>query len=127
MRLTPKQWFYVRDEGLGLRSGEDAHDIGKAANYAMDIGEKGKFEGQPPFSWDALLQGTIHTIMAFPNAKERYLLIVTGVAPASWDYKETFPKSSSTAKSVLSATRIAEYERPDALVDWVVQHIPEKA
>lgn len=121
--ITDKQWQEIRNYGLGLRSGKDEHDIEKAATYAMDIGKQGKYEPHPPSNWEKLLQGTIETILAFHNSKERYLLIVTGVAPTSEDYTDTFPKCSAKAKSVLHATKIGD-QKEDALVNWVVSSIP---
>ena len=123
--ITDQQWAQVRDKLLGIRSGKSKDDIDSAASYAMDIGEQGKWIKSPPAGWDDLLGGTIDMILGFKDAKKRWLMIITGAAPQSDEYKGTFPKCSGKPRSVLQAVEIGESGR-QTLIDWVVAHIPSK-
>jgi hypothetical protein len=123
--ITDQQWAQVRDKLLGIRSGKDKGDIDSAASYAMDIAEQGKWIKTQPAGWDDLLGGTIDMILGFKGAKQQWLMIITGAAPQSLEYKGTFPKGSVKPRSVVQAVQIGESGR-QTLIDWVVANIPSK-
>ena len=121
--LTQQQWIYIILNLIGLRSGDSPTDINSAASYAMDNGVK-MTSGIPsiPSNWLELLKETIKTIKAFPNALNRYLLIVGNSTGQSNEYSNCFPKCSTKPSKVIASTQLNKTE--EELVAWVLDNIP---
>lgn len=125
MGITKSQWQTVCLNLLGLRSEDNKTEIKSAASYAMDCAKK--WSDSIPENWDDLLAGTIQSMKAFSNYKNRYLLIVStstgstyGSSNAS-EYDGCFPKCSSKPTQIKACTSLDQTE--EALVQWVLDNI----
>lgn len=108
--------------GLGLRSGTGAEDLG-GASYAMAYGNAFSV----PSDFDELLANTIDQILAFDGAESRTLIIVNGVYPTGEKYggsTPTFPKCSSKPRGVFQSTDIGS-NGSASLVSWVLDQLPK--
>lgn len=112
----------VHLNGLGLRSGTSADDLG-GASYAMAYGKAFTV----PDDFDELLENTIDQILGFDGSDSRTLLIVSGVYPTGEQYgggSPTFPKCSSKPKSTFASTDIGS-NGSASLVSWVLDQLPK--
>ncbi len=125
--ITQKQWIKILTHGIGLRSEDNPDTIRSAASYAMDCAKqldfaKYRFQDPIPERWELLLKGTIETMKGFKGSSDRYLMIVEGSRGASFEYLGSFPKCSSSPRSVVASTSLDE--DVDVLVQWVLQNLP---
>ena len=122
MAISRQQWMSIHLNGLGLRSGANAEDLGKAS-YAMAYGNAFAV----PDDFDDRLTNTIAQILAFDGASQRTLIIVTGVYPSGEAYggkEATFPKCSSAPRGSHASTDIADLGQ-EGLIGWVLDQLPK--
>ncbi|MTI31115.1 hypothetical protein [Xanthovirga aplysinae] len=122
MPISDSQWWTIASRGLGLRSESNADIIYSAASYSMDCGKTGSeiLRGTPG-NWDECLRNTIEFIKGFPEADNRYLLIVEGSRGDSFEYSGCFPKCSSKPRGILASTSLNA--SVDELFKWVLNSI----
>lgn len=124
--ISQGQWAYIFLNSLGLRSEANASDITSAASYAMDDGAAVNGLKLPPIPsrWNEHLRGTIELIKSFPNAHNRFLLIVSksSSTESNREYANCFPKCSVKPTTIHASTSLNA--SVEDLMDWVVQHIP---
>ncbi len=124
MAIYRKQFYKICDKQLGLRSENDYKSInGTGASYAMDMGLEYSLTRDNFPDWDNMLKGTIETMKAFDNSKNRYLLIVSrsSSADGSVEYNGCFPKCSVRATEIHASAPLSMDTK--SLCKWVEDYL----